>query len=195
MNGVRRFLAGGQSNTPPPEEDDRESQAVSPKNTTAALFLRKNANKAPPQVQLPDGNSYGSDSRISNGSYSSSSVRKSTTSSMASGSTGPSSPRVPIPTMKRESVQLNTRDQLLMSLLTSEAVVDSRSFDILSAEETEELKKVRIPIMTSYLRLANSILGTATPDIPPNRPEKETKPRNQNPRRCLIPPTREHLHA
>lgn len=47
-----------------------------------------------------------------------------------------------MPTVKRESVQLNMRDELLMSLLTSEAVVDSRSFEILSAEETEELKKV-----------------------------------------------------
>ena len=142
MNGVRRFLAGVQSNTPPPEEDDREGQMVSPKNTTAALFLRKNTNKLPSQAQLSDGNSYGSDSRTSNGSYSSSPMRKSTTSSVASGSAGPSSPRAPMPTVKRESVQLNMRDELLMSLLTSEAVVDSRSFEILSAEETEELKKV-----------------------------------------------------
>lgn len=60
-----------------------------------------------------------------------------------------------MPTVKRESVQLNTRDELLMSLLTSEAVVDSRSFEILSAEETEELKKVRNPVVANYLRLTD----------------------------------------
>jgi Up-regulated During Septation len=37
---------------------------------------------------------------------------------------------------------VNTRDDLLMSLLASEAVVDSRGFEILSAEEVEELKRV-----------------------------------------------------
>jgi len=36
----------------------------------------------------------------------------------------------------------NTRDALLLSLLSSEAMVDSRGYEILSAEEVEELKKV-----------------------------------------------------
>jgi len=31
-----------------------------------------------------------------------------------------------------------------MSLMASEAVIDSRDFEILSAEEVEELKKVRL---------------------------------------------------
>ena len=44
---------------------------------------------------------------------------------------------------KRTSGLVNIRDELLMSLLTSEAVVDSRECEILSAEEVEELKKVR----------------------------------------------------
>ncbi|KAJ7639359.1 Up-regulated during septation-domain-containing protein [Roridomyces roridus] len=39
---------------------------------------------------------------------------------------------------------LNTRDELLMSLLASEAVVDSRDFEILSSEEVDDLKKVHI---------------------------------------------------
>lgn len=38
---------------------------------------------------------------------------------------------------------LNIRDDLLMSLLASEAIVDSRGFEVLSSEEVEELKKVR----------------------------------------------------
>jgi len=38
---------------------------------------------------------------------------------------------------------LNTRDELLISLMASEAVVDSRDYDILDAEQVDELKKVR----------------------------------------------------
>jgi hypothetical protein len=38
---------------------------------------------------------------------------------------------------------VNTKDELLMSLLASEAVVDSRDSEILSSEQVEELKKVR----------------------------------------------------
>lgn len=45
---------------------------------------------------------------------------------------------------KRTSGLVNIRDELLMSLLTSEAVVDSRECEILSAEEVEELKRVRL---------------------------------------------------
>jgi len=40
--------------------------------------------------------------------------------------------------------QANTRDALLLSLLSSEAMVESRGYEILSAEEVEELKKVRV---------------------------------------------------
>jgi hypothetical protein len=43
---------------------------------------------------------------------------------------------------------VNTKDELLMSLLASEAVVDSRDSEILSSEQVEELKKVR-PIYLS----------------------------------------------
>lgn len=51
--------------------------------------------------------------------------------------------RKPVDGEKRMSAMLNTKDDLLMSLLASEAIVDSRGFEILSAEEVEELKKVR----------------------------------------------------
>ena len=43
---------------------------------------------------------------------------------------------------EQSSGLLNTRDELLMSLMASEAVVDSRGFDILTAEEVEDYKKV-----------------------------------------------------
>lgn len=46
---------------------------------------------------------------------------------------------------------LNVRDDLLMDLLASEAIVDSRGYQILSAEEVEELKKVRPPVYLVYI--------------------------------------------
>lgn len=46
------------------------------------------------------------------------------------------------PGWKRDSGNLSTRDELLMSLMASEAVIDSRGFVILSAEEIDDLKKV-----------------------------------------------------
>jgi hypothetical protein len=47
------------------------------------------------------------------------------------------------PDWKRSSTLLNTRDELIISLLASEAMVDSREYDILTSEEVEELKKAR----------------------------------------------------
>lgn len=38
---------------------------------------------------------------------------------------------------------MDTRDELLISLLASEELLDSREYDILSAEEVEDLKQVR----------------------------------------------------
>ncbi|KAI9464303.1 dehydrase and lipid transport-domain-containing protein [Russula earlei] len=43
----------------------------------------------------------------------------------------------------------NTRDALLLGLLSSEAIVDSREYEILSAEEVEELKKASVAIITT----------------------------------------------
>lgn len=43
----------------------------------------------------------------------------------------------------------NVRDDLLTSLLASEAIVDSRGYDVLSAEEVDELKRVRHELCTS----------------------------------------------
>jgi len=47
---------------------------------------------------------------------------------------------------------MNARDELLISLLASEAVVDSQGFEMLSAEEVEDLKKASsIEHLTSSL--------------------------------------------
>ncbi|SRR5258708_2421290 len=51
------------------------------------------------------------------------------------------------------TLPINTKDELLMMLLTSQAVLDSREFEILSAEEVEELKRVRICIKPLRLPL------------------------------------------
>ncbi|KAH7909402.1 Up-regulated during septation-domain-containing protein [Hygrophoropsis aurantiaca] len=91
---------------------------------------------------------------------------------------GPSSPRVPPPNVlrprksagtewKRTSGLLNIRDDLLMSLLSSEAVVDSRECEILSAEEVEDLKKehsllaIRLAAMQKKLNLETKIRDAA----------------------------------
>jgi hypothetical protein len=45
---------------------------------------------------------------------------------------------------------VDTRDELLMSLLASEAIVDSHECEILTSEEVEELKKVRRGLSSVY---------------------------------------------
>lgn len=45
-------------------------------------------------------------------------------------------------TWKNATNTLNTRDELLMGLLATQAVVDSKESEILSAEEVDELKRV-----------------------------------------------------
>ena len=45
---------------------------------------------------------------------------------------------------------VNTRDALLFSLMSSEVMADSRGYEILSAEEVEELKKVRVSPFRIY---------------------------------------------
>ncbi|KAF8559447.1 hypothetical protein OG21DRAFT_1503350 [Imleria badia] len=95
------------------------------------------------------------------------------------GSPTPSSSRVPPPCpakpmmsessagWKHASGLVNIRDELLMSLLTSEAVVDSRECEILSAEEVEELKKeyhvlkIRLTAMQKRLELETKIRDAA----------------------------------
>jgi Up-regulated During Septation len=61
----------------------------------------------------------------------------------------------PDPDWKRSSgpLNLNTRDELLISLLASQAVVDSGDFEILGSEEVDELKKARLRKLT--FRISN----------------------------------------
>lgn len=136
---------------------------TSPKVTTAALFLRKDRQKPLPSAS-EDTQGIASfhspqSSRESNGVGSP--ARSQASVQMSSPVAGPSSPR-PLPSrvselsrklverpgvttldLKRNSEMGSTRDDLLIDLLASEAIVDSRGCEILTSEEVEELKKVR----------------------------------------------------
>ncbi|KAG2013231.1 hypothetical protein CC2G_010164 [Coprinopsis cinerea AmutBmut pab1-1] len=159
------------------------SFSSSPKST-AALFLKKDRPKPP----IPNGDNVSLHNR--SGSFTRSSGYARSPSPM--GGTGPNSPssmtssprRVPVPSEhtlsrastsasssqwnpKRASGPLNTRDELLMSLMASEAVVDSREYQILGTEEVEELKKEhavlssRVVAMTKKLALETKIRDAA----------------------------------
>ncbi|KAI6040460.1 Up-regulated during septation-domain-containing protein [Pisolithus marmoratus] len=71
------------------------------------------------------------------------------------------------PGWKQTSEHVNIRDGLLMSLLTSEAIVDSRDCEILGAEEVEELKeeyrvlKIRLTATEKKLNLDTKMRDAA----------------------------------
>ncbi|KAF7352376.1 hypothetical protein MVEN_01201700 [Mycena venus] len=153
FGGVRRFLASATATASPPPADppplkpgaptwppQSPTAATTPLSpTTAPLSLRKDKQdesetpRSPARVQKP----------LSNGLPSNPSPTKQ---SPIKQLPSPLS-RVPPATMRLSTSRiatqsaLNTRDELLISLLASEAVVDSRDFEILSSEEVEELKK------------------------------------------------------
>jgi len=120
MNGVRRFLGNGTSPT----------KELPPPPPTKALFIRKER-KPPPPVS-------GSSSTTSSPTTSTPPPRRKAPPSEWEEASSPSPSQ-----SQANNVQLaNTRDVLLFSLLSSEAMVESRSYEILSAEEVEEFKKV-----------------------------------------------------
>ncbi|KAI0065763.1 hypothetical protein BV25DRAFT_1821443 [Artomyces pyxidatus] len=147
MNGMRRFLGGGASTTPLIIPTKSPSSSPSPTKdipTTPGLFIRKDRKtpatpvagpSSPPRKSPPDTDS--------EWTYLGSNGNGSTN---GSGST-------------RGSGLAHTRDALLMSLLSSEAVVDSRGYEILSAEEVEELKKEHV-VLTSRLTALERKLTT-----------------------------------
>ncbi|KAF8204781.1 hypothetical protein BJ912DRAFT_939289 [Pholiota molesta] len=168
----------------------------SPK-TTAALFLKKERSKpsfsptAQPPATFDSDDPAATSTPSTNGAYH---TRQSTgTAALRSSSRGynsygtpsptrsqtlPPSPAAPSPRgssmsttrgrhWKRTSGNLDTRDELLISLMASEAVIDSRQFDILTAEEVDELKKEyqvlssRQEAMTKKLALETKIRDAA----------------------------------
>ncbi|KDQ29687.1 hypothetical protein PLEOSDRAFT_1093099 [Pleurotus ostreatus PC15] len=154
MNGVRRFLGGTAVQLPqqPPEQEvptapliiplkgpswppqagpqspPATSLSGSPKTSSAALFLRKERNRS--QASIP------SEDLPRTPPLAGSSIPTSSSPSRV-----PPQRRSTASEIKQSPPVLNTRDELLISLLASEAVVDSRGFNILGGEEVEELKK------------------------------------------------------
>ncbi|KAH9174506.1 Up-regulated during septation-domain-containing protein [Lactarius sanguifluus] len=136
MNGVRRFLGNpttaitkdrpGTSRSPSPTKELPPPPSAT--FSTRGLFIRKDRKPLP---------------------------------SLAGPSSTNSSPTTTTPPLRRKAPPpeweeppdlpphpptnggqlVNTRDALLLSLMSSEAMVDSRGYEILSAEEVEELKK------------------------------------------------------
>ncbi|KAI9064871.1 hypothetical protein FKP32DRAFT_1610980 [Trametes sanguinea] len=160
---------------PPTSSPPQNGAALedSPKMTTAALFFRKDRQRPPPGPST----STKSDEDTGNSSFQSSrdSVDSGRTSTQPSSPVaGPSSPRMPMPMRvaeltrkpvdgdsRRSSALLSSKDDLLMSLLASEAIVDSRGFEVLSAEEVEELKK-EYQVLSSRLIALNKKLTLET---------------------------------
>ena len=153
MNGVRRFLTGNTTSADPPQptpavsvsplslngkpswpptDNDQTTHALteSPVSTTNPLILKRDR----PRPQDPD-QPQSSSSRIDS-TQPTLSPRK--------------TPRIPPPDPVSLVVDhgngengYSTRDELLLSLLASEAVAECQGREILSSEQVEELKKVR----------------------------------------------------
>jgi hypothetical protein len=144
------------TSTQKPNSRPSESPSNNPGSSAQGLVIRKDKQKPlPPSTSQDAGDSVPSGrsgTSISSFKYPS---RNQTTSSPKrppgsipnstnTGSTRGPHRKLSTQSDKRTSGLLNNRDELLMSLLASEAVVDSRDFEILSAEEVEELKTVGV---------------------------------------------------
>lgn len=160
MNGVRRLLGGGGQRSQSPTTPTRTSleQYPSPPPTTTPLVIPSSKPSWPPSP-LSQGHGTPKSSMDSTRSenFTSSYSKGLPSSPPTNAVAGPSSPIRPLPSRvaqlaqkslppldqnwKRSSI-VDTRDELIMSLLASEAILDSKDFPVLTAEEVEELKKV-----------------------------------------------------
>ncbi|KAF8165610.1 Up-regulated during septation-domain-containing protein [Crassisporium funariophilum] len=175
---------------PPASSDPYPGSSESPK-FTQALFVKKERPKPSPtdadysprqQQHNPSSSLSGFNPSRSQANFvPSSSPSRSQTFPPNSPASSSSSPRATLanrysqrkpvipmdPAWKRNSGNLNTRDELLMSLMASEAVIDCREYEILSAEDVEELKKEhtvltsRLGAMTKKLALETKIRDAA----------------------------------
>lgn len=176
MNGVRRFLTGNTATSDPPQphpvipiaplslntkpswpstETDQTTNVLtdSPVSTTSPLSLKRDKQRPLDEDQS----------------------RRPSTRKDSSQLTSPS--RVLPPNAARLAVDhrngedaYSTRDELLLSLLASEAVVECQGHEILSSEQVEELKKVRCSRQLSRLPASNTtLLGVSSPVIPLGR--------------------------
>lgn len=175
-----------------PSEDLSEPMSPpvdSPKTTTAALFFRKDKQRpipglsstddghrpsnprSPPPVRSPGLDQLPSipslASPLSTSSSLTSPAARRTPSSLVSHISRKSVPSTN-GTDNHGSTPHANRDQLLISLLSSEAVVDSREYEVLDAEEVEELKKVshpRLDIRFFTPRPTCNLIGISTSQL------------------------------
>lgn len=149
MDGVRRFLTGNTTspdppqpppivsvsplslNTKPPTDNDQTNVVTeSPVSTTSPLSLKRD--KLRPQ----------DDVRSQHSSF----LKDSAQPTIPPPQTTRIPPQDPTPLTvdhRNEENAHSTRDELLLSLLASEAVAECQGHAILSSERVEELKKVR----------------------------------------------------
>ncbi|KXN89440.1 hypothetical protein AN958_05602 [Leucoagaricus sp. SymC.cos] len=178
MNGVRRFLGAATGASPPESDKDVPSLQPSP-TTTAPLSFVKNPQVPnwPPQgspaaasTKHPTlGESFQSTAALFLGKKDKTrqaSVDEDVTIGSPYSATRPlnslnSHIRTPSHEVKRSSGFTNTRDELLFSLLASEAVVDCRDFTVLTSEEVEELKKEQ-HVLNARLVAAKKKVGLET---------------------------------
>ncbi|KAL4081413.1 Up-regulated during septation-domain-containing protein [Scleroderma yunnanense] len=151
-----------------------------PTASTPGLVIRKDKAKLISIASPAGGSRNGTSMHSPAGSSDSYAIPSPSGKSLPNGTSGfPSSPAggalsspVPPPSSgglewKRTSGLVNTRDELLMSLLASEAIIDSRDCEILSAEEVEELKKehhvlkIRLVAVEQKLKLEIKIRDAA----------------------------------
>lgn len=149
MDGVRRFLTGNTAspeppqpppvvpisplslNTKPPADNDQTNVLTeSPVSTTSPLSLKRDKLRFQDNDQL----------------HHSSTRKYSVRPNISPHNTIRIPPQdvIPLAVDHRNSENAHsTRDELLLSLLASEAVAECQGHDILSSERVEELKKVR----------------------------------------------------
>lgn len=148
MNGVRRFLTGNAASPDPPQpapvvsvsplslnhkpswpptDNDQTTNVLteSPVSTTSPLSLKRDRPRPQDEDQPRP-----------------SSSRAESAQTTLSRKTARIPPSNTVDHLNGENAY-STRDELLLSLLASEAVVECQGHEILSSEQVEELKKVR----------------------------------------------------
>ena len=153
MNGVRRFLTGNAAGPDPPQlapvvptlplslnskpplsptDSDQAANVLteSPVSTINPLFLKRDG------LRLQGEDQPRSSSSRTDSVQSSPSLRKTTRIS-------PPSAIPHVDDNRNGENGYSTRDELLLSLLASEAVAECQGHEILSSEQVDELKKVR----------------------------------------------------
>jgi hypothetical protein len=145
-----------------PTASGMQSPPAEPSRTTAALFLRKDKQRPVPVPSTDDGHvqpssstqalNLGRGSRNNSIALATSKLNGSVSRASPGGASSGTAALPKLSTMNGAGAVSNPGDQLFLSLLSSEAMVDSRDYHIMQAEEVEELKKVRHSLLQFLFR-------------------------------------------